>query len=89
MYDPKGRIRIISSLLLCLAGCTDTAALTVVGETSFDDGLRAFESQEYDESVTMFSRALERGALNADLMCEARLKRALARIELGEYDQAQ
>jgi len=79
----------MASLMLCLAGCTDNAALTVVGETSLDDGLRAFESQEYDESVSLLSKALERGALNADLMCEARLKRALARIELEEYDLAQ
>jgi tetratricopeptide (TPR) repeat protein len=77
------------SLLLVMSGCSarlDT--LTIAGESSYEDGLQAFADKDYAEAVECFSRALERGALNADLMCDARLKRAQARVELEEFDAA-
>lgn len=75
--------------VLLAAGCSEPGAKTVVGESSFDDAVRAFEEKDYGEAVVMFSYALEKGSLNADLMVDARLMRAKARIELGEFDNAQ
>ena len=84
---------IVSSFVLLgsllVVGCSEPGAKTVIGESSFDSGLQAFEEKDYSEAVILLSRALENGSLNADLMCDARLMRAKARIELSEYDEAQ
>lgn len=74
--------------IVMLIGCADDGTKTQLGESSLEDGIRAFEAQDYEAAVGYLSEALNNGALNVDLMCDARLKRAQARIELDEWDEA-
>lgn len=72
-----------------VVGCADGSKEVVISESAFNDGLNAFDDKQYDEAESMFTHALKVGALNVDSMCEARLKRAKARMELGDFDGAQ
>lgn len=70
-------------------GCDGDASKKVVtSESYYFEGVRAFEEKEFDEAVSQFTRALENGGLQVDSLCDARMKRAKARIELEEFDEA-
>ena len=69
-------------------GCNESAKQVAQGESFYSDGLAAFEQKEYADAEKYLSESLEKGHLNADLRCEAKLKRAMARIELETYEAA-
>jgi uncharacterized protein HemY len=71
----------------CL-GCESSSNQVATGESSLELGLTAFREKEFSDAERLLSDSLEKGSLNADLMSEAKLARAIARIELDDFDGA-
>lgn len=83
------------SLTLCgcliLAGCGQQAKMEEQGvssQTAYDAGLQAFEAGRYGDAVDKFSLAIDGGGLNADLYCDALIRRAIGRAEIKDFDGA-
>jgi|GEM_PF-6605688 len=79
----------ITLTLCCVVGCADGSKETVVSESAYNDGVNAFNEKQFEDAESMLTEALKIGALNVDSMCDARLKRARSRMELGDLDGAQ
>ena len=84
----KLQILFCLTVFISLLGCNEGSKQVAQGESSFSEGLDLFEQKEFADAETYFSESLEKGHLNPDLMCEARLKRAKSRIELENYEGA-
>ena len=80
---------LVLSVLCLFIGCGDGGKQVMTSEASYADGVQAFGEKQFEEAEASFSRALNLGALNVDCMCDARLKRAKARIELSDFEGAQ
>ena len=57
-------------------------------ESSFDKGLEAFQAEDFATAEKILTNAINGTGLNSDLLAEALLLRAEARLKTGMYTEA-
>ncbi len=81
---------IIFSVCL-LSGCGNdqmAPASIATSQLSYDEALVAFDEGNFEQAESGLTNAISNGGLDADLIADALLKRAIARRELGRLDEA-
>lgn len=86
--------RLIAGVLIgCLAfvGCSGDQQPPddiATSESSFDKGLEAFQAEDFATAEKILTNAINGTGLNSDLLAEALLLRAEARLKTGMYTEA-
>lgn len=87
----KSAVLCVSALSLLAAGCgapTPDPDNMQSSQLSYDDAVNAFAAKDFAAAEAGLTSSIDGGGLNPDLLAEAFMMRATARIELGEYDGA-
>ena len=63
-------------------------ASIATSQLSYDEALVAFDEGNFEQAESGLTNAISNGGLDADLIADALLKRAIARRELGRLDEA-
>jgi tetratricopeptide (TPR) repeat protein len=84
--------RIRGIILLCVSacGCGDTATVAQrqSSQSAFDAGVKAFDSGHFSDAEFQFTAAIDAGQLVPDMYCDAFIRRAIARAEIGQTEAA-
>lgn len=91
MVDQRSLLLLWVLSCLIFPGCGGGAipeGSAASAQHAFDLGNDQFMQQKYAEAEAAFTKSLETPGLNPDLLIEALLTRARARVELGSLDAA-
>ena len=85
----RGSLTLLLFLLSC--GCSSEqipSSSIAASQSSYDEGIAAFEASDFSTADAGLTNAISNSGLDPDQMADALLKRAVARKELGQLEEA-